>query len=58
MTGRPTGHRLPDVYLPLARLAPYAGVSVSTMGTWLVQATSPLPHCGMAGKAFVKAVRI
>jgi Helix-turn-helix domain len=46
--------RLDDAYLPLKALAGYSGLSVRTLRTYLVHASTPLPHFRIGGKVLVR----
>jgi hypothetical protein len=45
---------LSSEYLPLKALAIYAGLSVRTLGGYLVHAARPLPHYKIGGRVVVK----
>ncbi len=49
--GRPV---LDDAYLPLKRLAAYAGLSVRTLQGYLKHAVSPLPFYRIGGRVLVR----
>ena len=44
----------PDVYLALAALSEYAGLSVRTLRRYLASRTRPIPHYRVGGKILVK----
>jgi lambda repressor-like predicted transcriptional regulator len=46
--------RVDDAYLPLRRLAAYAGLSVRTLRAYLTHPSSPLPHYRIGGKILVR----
>jgi len=46
--------RVEDLYLSLAALAKYSGLSIRTLRGYLVHPTHPLPHYRPAGKVLVK----
>jgi hypothetical protein len=43
-----------DAYLPLVKLAAYAGLSVRTLRGYLTDPVRPLPHYRIGGKILVR----